>query len=110
MLDQQNLHIFLRVILRDISLLDESITLTSAVQLSGYPSVVGTLWQVMDDRSSDIASKVYKWVLEKDGKFDNSRSAEALHKAIRDLREKICKRALGMSDPLPWAPFIHIGI
>lgn len=31
---------------RNISLLDESINLSTAVQLAGYPSVIGTLWQV----------------------------------------------------------------
>ena len=30
---------------RDFRLLDESISLSSAIQLSGYPSVVGSLWQ-----------------------------------------------------------------
>lgn len=31
---------------RDFTLLNESITLSSAIQLAGFPSVVGTLWQV----------------------------------------------------------------
>ena len=32
--------------MRNFHLLDESISLSSAIQLSGYPSVVGSLWQV----------------------------------------------------------------
>ena len=37
---------------RDFHLLDESISLSSAIQLSGYPSVVGSLWQVRDSHSA----------------------------------------------------------
>jgi CHAT domain-containing protein len=43
----------------DIHLLDEFINLSSAIQLAGYPSVIGTLWHVMDKESSEIAEQVY---------------------------------------------------
>jgi tetratricopeptide (TPR) repeat protein len=36
----------------DIRILDESIHLASAVQLAGYPSVIGTLWSVTDVHSA----------------------------------------------------------
>ena len=72
--------------IRDFGLLDESINLSSAIQLSGYPSVVGTLWHVGDNHSAEVARSVYQWIL-KDGKLDIERSAEGLHKAIRDLRD-----------------------
>ena len=44
--------------MRNFRLLDESISLSSAVQLCGYPSVVGSLWQVGDKRSAEIAKDV----------------------------------------------------
>ena len=49
--------------MRDFHLLDESISLSSAVQLSGYPSVVGSLWQVRDSHSAEVARDVYTWIL-----------------------------------------------
>ena len=95
---------------RDIDLLDESISLTSAVQLSGYPSVVGTLWQVGDNYSAEVARDIYKWNLEGNGGFAARRSAEGLHNAVRNLRDKTRVNSRYRSDPLVWAPYIYIGI
>ena len=94
--------------MRDFNLLDESISLSSAIQLCGYPSVVGSLWQVGDIHSSNIARDVYVSILEGDCGLDVRRSAEGLHKAVRHLRDQ--SRFKGKQDPLIWAPFIHIGI
>ena len=74
--------------MRDFRLLDESISLSSAIQLSGYPSVVGSLWQVKDSHSAEVARDVYEWILEGDGELDVRRSAEGLHKAVRNLRDR----------------------
>ena len=93
--------------MRDIYLLDESISLSSAIQLSGYPSVVGSLWQVTDIHSAQIAKNVYKWILEDVG-FNAQRAAEGLHKAVYDLRDRT--RFMKEHDPLIWASYIHIGI
>jgi hypothetical protein len=41
---------------KDFRLLDESISLSSVVQLSGYPSVVATMWQVSDELSLEVAN------------------------------------------------------
>ena len=71
--------------MRDFRLLNESICLSLAIQLSGYPSVVSSLWQVSDRHSPEIARTVYEWML-KDGKLNCQRVAERLHKAIRSLR------------------------
>ena len=72
-----------------MELLDESITLSSAVHLAGYPSVVGTLWQAMDISSSEVAKRVYDWMLggENEKHFDTSRVAEGPHTAVQVLRE-----------------------
>jgi CHAT domain len=55
------------------------------IQLSGYPSVLGSLWQVRDSHSAEIAKDVYAWILA-DGGMDTQRSGEGLHRAIRTLR------------------------
>lgn len=99
---------------RDFNLLDESISLSSAIQLSGYPSVVSTLWQVADRSSAEVARDVYSWILDGRDKLDIDRSAEGLHWAVRALRDRTCtvpgltKKA--QNDPLVWAPYIHVGV
>jgi CHAT domain-containing protein len=96
----------------DIRLLDESINLTSAFQLAGYPSVLGSLWQVTDEHAPEIARIVYSWML-MDGKLDTLRSAEALHQAVHVLRRKtssIPGFTKTVSNLLIWAPYVHIGV
>jgi tetratricopeptide (TPR) repeat protein len=93
--------------MQNFRLLDESISLSSAIQLSGYSSVVGSLWQVMDSHSVEVARDIYKWIL-REGELDFRRSAEGLHRAVRDLRDR--KRFKTKTDPLVWASFIHVGI
>jgi len=98
---------------RDIYLLDESISVASALQIAGFPSVVGTLWTVTDMHSPEVAKDVYSWMLV-GGKLETRRSAEALHRAVRALREgtriepgfaRKCS-----SDPLVWATYVHFGV
>jgi tetratricopeptide (TPR) repeat protein len=94
---------------KHIQLLDESINLTSAVHLAGYPSVVGTLWSVSDKYASDIAETVYSWILSRN-EFDVYRAAEGLHKATRSLRERTKQiSSKDSGDPLIWAPYIYLG-
>ena len=45
----------------DLQLLDESINLSSAMQLAGYPSMVRTLWQVNDCDAAELSQDVYGW-------------------------------------------------
>lgn len=98
---------------KEVRLLDESINISYAMQLAGFPSVIGTLWQVNDASSAEIAKEIYGCMLEGSGKLDVRRSAEGLHKSIRRLRDKT-RRVSGFSkelpnDPLVWAPYIHLG-
>jgi CHAT domain-containing protein len=98
---------------RDFRLLSESINLSSAIQLAGYPSVVGTLWQVTAKHSAEIARDVYGRMLV-GNELDTERSAESLNWAVRTLRDRTRVRP-GFSkivpdDPLIWAPFIHLGV
>jgi len=75
--------------------------------------VVGTLWQVTDEHSADIAKDVYGWILV-ESKLEIWRTAESLHRAVRRLRDRtrtvpgITKKV--PDDPLVWAPYVHIGI
>jgi CHAT domain-containing protein len=93
--------------MRDVRLLDESITLSSAVQLSGYPSVVGSLWEVIDEHSTHVAKVVYEYILS-EGVVNAERAAEGLRKVVSDLRDRT--RIRERHDPLIWAPYIHVGI
>jgi CHAT domain-containing protein len=98
---------------RDINLLDESLNLAFAFHLAGYPSVVGSLWQVTPGESAAVANDVYTSMLVGDGKLDTRRSAEGLHRAARLLREKssaIPGLAKKVANPLVWAPYIHLGV
>lgn len=102
--------------IKEFTLLDESISLSSSIQLSGYPSVVGTLWEVMDSDSVQVAKDVYRYMLNggMGGKLNTENSAEGLHWAVRALRDKT-RTASVLSktvptDPLVWATYIHIGV
>jgi CHAT domain-containing protein len=94
--------------MRAFRLLNESISLSSAILLCGYPSVVSSLWQLMDNHSADVTGDVYKWILQGENGLDFRRSAEGLHKAVRNLRDRT--RFAKKTDPLVWASYIHVGI
>jgi hypothetical protein len=98
---------------RDLRLRDEALNLVSATQLSGFPSVVGTLWQIGDRHSVDVVVEVYRWMLIDGQSFDNQRAAEGLHHAVRRLRNATRVRwskKKGHEDPLIWVPYVHYGI
>jgi CHAT domain len=94
-------------------LLSESISLSSAIQLAGYPSVIGTLWKVTERDSATVAKDVYVEMLV-GNRLESERSAEILHHAVRRLRARTADqggfRRKIPDDPLLWAPFIHIGV
>lgn len=95
----------------DFRLLNESINLSSAIQLAGYPSAIGTLWEVTDNKAAEVAKNVYTWMLEESDRLNTALSAEALHHAVRALRESTCT-ILGFirkQSPTPWSgPLIYI--
>ncbi|MFD4610020.1 CHAT domain-containing protein [Streptomyces sp. NPDC058440] len=92
-------------------LLDESVNLTSAFQLAGFPSVVGTLWEINDQASKTVADSFYTHLRGPDGLIDTGRAAWAIHQAVRDLRDG--RDLPGPYDrvkvPHLWAAFLHAG-
>ncbi|MFE3160830.1 CHAT domain-containing protein [Streptomyces sp. NPDC059221] len=96
---------------QNIELLDESIHLTSAFQLAGFPHVVGTLWEIKDQTAAAVADAFYTHLRTYTGVLDTERSAWALHQAVRDLRDG--HDLPGTLDrtgvPFLWAAYLHAG-
>ncbi|QRV93661.1 CHAT domain protein [Ceratobasidium sp. AG-Ba] len=88
----------------DCELPDEATHLAAGMLMAGYPSVIGTMWSIMDDDAPLVADVVYSELL-KGGKLNHMVSARALHKAVKALREKVGKKEIRR-----WAPFVHIGV
>ncbi|QRV75571.1 CHAT domain protein [Ceratobasidium sp. AG-Ba] len=88
----------------DDSLPDEAAHLAAGMLIAGYPSIIATMWWIMDEDAPFIADIVYSELL-KDGKMDHTQSARALHKAVKVLRERV-----GEKNFQRWAPFIHMGV
>jgi tetratricopeptide (TPR) repeat protein len=81
---------------------NEAISLANAIHYAGYRHVVATLWSASDYAAVVVARMVYS-DLATSGRLSPTRSAEALHSAVRHLRDFDRKR------PSWWTPFIHIG-
>ena len=95
---------------RSINLLDESINIAGGFLLAGFPSVIGTLWEIEDKRSVEIARSVYSSMCDGDGKLDIRKAARGLHFALRKAREDLLKEKFRNTDPVTWAPYIHVGV
>ncbi|MFD3659970.1 CHAT domain-containing protein [Streptomyces sp. NPDC058659] len=91
----------------DGDLADESIHITSAFQLAGYPHAVGTLWPVHDAVAVRVTRLLYRGLRTDGGDgvptLDDSRTAAALHHAVRE-----CRAAFAASPSL-WAAHVHAG-
>jgi tetratricopeptide (TPR) repeat protein len=81
---------------------DEAISLANAIHYAGYRHVVATLWAASDFAVAELTRMVYG-DLASSGRLRTARSAEAVHSAVRCLRDS------ERSRPSWWAPFIHIG-
>jgi hypothetical protein len=81
---------------------DESIHLAAAMQFLGYRNVIGTMWNIADSPAPHVSDAVYT-LLTRYGIPDPSRSAQALHHAVRALRRQ------DPTNPLQWAPYIRLG-
>jgi hypothetical protein len=85
-----------------IRVADEAITLASGLQYIGWQHVIATLWSVWDASAADVTEHVYPRLVE-DGRLNSRHAAEALHHAIRQLRDANPYR------PSRWVPFLHAG-
>jgi len=83
-----------------ITLPDEAITLAAGLHYTGYRHVIGTLWSVHDETAAAVAEAVYADLTS--GAFEPRRAANALHQAVRQLRE-------GGKSLSHWTPFTHTG-
>lgn len=83
---------------------DKSIHLAAGMLVAGYPSVIATMWSILDADRPEVAGRVYKELL-KGGKMDHCGAARALHTAVAGLRGKVGEEAF-----LRWVPFIHMGV
>jgi predicted metal-dependent phosphoesterase TrpH len=82
--------------------LDEAIHLAAAMQFLGYRHVIATMWTIADPPAPHVADAFYA-ALKLDGQLGPSRAAEALHNAVRALRQA------DPANPQLWAPYIHLG-
>jgi hypothetical protein len=81
---------------------NEAISLANAIHYAGYRHVVATLSSTYDFAVAEVTRMVYD-DLATSGRLSPARSAEALHSAVRRLRDSERK------SPSWWTPFIHIG-
>ena len=96
---------------RDFTLLDEQIHVAGSFQLAGFPSVIGSMWHISDDRSLEVTKCVYSAMLTRDGKLRVSEAARGLHFALRTIRDAELQQSKHQSsDPLTWAAYVHVGI
>ncbi|CAE6526594.1 unnamed protein product, partial [Rhizoctonia solani] len=86
----------------DEKLPDEAIHLASGMLMAGYPSVIATMWSVMDDDAPFVADRVYAQLM-KDGRIGNGEAGKALHHAVEALRNEV-----GEKEFARWVPYIHI--
>ncbi|MDI3409236.1 CHAT domain-containing protein [Streptomyces cavernicola] len=84
-------------------LADEAVHIVGALQIAGFPHVIGSLWHVDDTIGADVARSVYESLATGDGGLDVGRAAEALHTAVRALRDTYPR------TPSLWACQVHAG-
>ena len=89
------------------SIIDEGLHLAAAVQYSGFRSVVGTMWAMVDEDGRDLAENFYKALFSESkrekGTPYHERSAKALRFAVKKLRKK---RRITHER---WVTFVHYG-
>jgi len=86
----------------NLTTLDETIPIATALQFCGLRSVVGTLWIIDDEGGPTISKEFYKYMFRNGNKVDFRDSAEALNVATREMRKNSV-------SPDRWITFIHIG-
>ncbi|KAG9091730.1 hypothetical protein FRC06_000438 [Ceratobasidium sp. 370] len=90
--------------LGDEGLPDEWVHLAGAMSMTGYSSLIASMWSIHDQYAPLVADHVYAALFE-GGAADSSRACRALHEAMRHLRMHV-----GENDFSAWVPFIHVGL
>lgn len=85
-----------------IELLDEAVTLASALHYTGFRHVVAALWSVDNRTSAEVFTGLYRAIAE-GGRIAPERAAAALHVLVRRLRDR------HPDWPHRWTPFAHTG-
>ena len=85
----------------------EGLNIAAAMQYRGCGSVVGAMWEIVDEDGRDIAEQFYK-VLFSNSRRDHDvpvgeRSAKALRFAVKKLRKK---RRITLER---WVNWVHYG-
>ncbi|TFY55266.1 hypothetical protein EVG20_g9383 [Dentipellis fragilis] len=92
---------------------DEFISLATGVQVSGFRSVVGTLWTMADADGPDLAREFYDSLMQKGAyDFDPRDAALSLHLAVKGLRDRgVPLEAAAAAGILSWqASHLYYGI
>ncbi|KAG8725159.1 hypothetical protein FRC09_007148 [Ceratobasidium sp. 395] len=82
---------------------DEAVHLAAGMLMSGYRTVIATMWSIRDEDAPIVAKHFYSQLFE-GGIPDSGKAAKALHDAVGHLRMKI-----GEKEFSRWVPYIHMG-
>lgn len=90
---------------KSISLMDESLHVTSAFQMAGFAHVIGSMWPVDDFISIKVAQLFYEFLSNHTSRatLSNRVVPEALRYAVLALRKEY------PGQPDLWAPYLHYG-
>ena len=77
--------------------LDENLHLISGYQMAGFRHVIGTLWEVSDKISVDVARITYESIKRGDSADDSV--CRRLHKATKELRDRWLVKTTGRKGP-----------
>ncbi|KAI0030245.1 CHAT domain-containing protein, partial [Vararia minispora EC-137] len=82
---------------------EEAMHLAAGMLMTGFRSVVGTMWSIGDSDAPILVEAFYSYLV-RDALSDSRQSAHALHHAVGRLRESV-----GEDNFLQWVPFVHYG-
>jgi CHAT domain-containing protein len=102
--------------LAEESIPDEVLHFAAAVQYSGCRSVIGSMWETVDEDGRDLARDVYSSMFSRsesghhDGIPYYEKSAAALRDGVQKMRRRVEKIRSSKVPPLVrWVNFVHIG-
>jgi hypothetical protein len=83
---------------------DESVHLTSAFLLAGFPQTVGTLWEIDAADAAEVTGDFYRTIATREGVPDGTLpAARALREVVRKLQREQPVRVHA------WAAYVHAG-